>query len=83
MLAKYNLDESVIEAEAFRQYSRELEQIEHLLSVIELRRDKVLHNLASYRRDLAPLLRSKAIEVMQKDNILQIEPKRESSRGAE
>jgi len=81
-LAKYNLDMSAIEAEAFCQCSQQLERIEHLLAAAESRRDKALINVAFYRESLAPQLRRKSIEVIQNDNISRIESKRESSRGA-
>jgi hypothetical protein len=66
MLAKYNLDESAIEAGAFRQCCREFELIERLIVSAELRRERALHNLAFYREGLALQLESKASEVMRK-----------------
>lgn len=79
MLAKYNLDGSAIEAEAFRQCSPELMLIEQLLASAESRRDKVLHCIAFYREGLAQQLGDKTVQVIQSESIPRVELKRSSA----
>lgn len=67
ILAKYGLDESVIEAEAFRQCSAELTLIEQLLAAAESRRAKLLHCIGLYREGLAQQLRGTTIDVIQNE----------------
>jgi|SRR6476660_5703096 len=49
ILAKHGLDESAIEAEAFRRSSRDLTGIDQLLTSYASRRDKSLHSIAFFR----------------------------------
>jgi hypothetical protein len=49
ILAKHGLDDSVIEAEAFRRSSRDVALIDQLLTSHASRRDKSLHSIAFYR----------------------------------
>lgn len=63
ILAKHNLDESAIEAEAFRQRSADLMKFDYLLASAESRRDKVLHSLAAYRDGFGQKLQRKTIEL--------------------
>jgi hypothetical protein len=49
ILAKHGLDESAIEAEAFRRTSRDLTAIDQLLTSQASRRDKSLQSLAFFR----------------------------------
>jgi hypothetical protein len=79
-LEKYHLDESAIEAEAFRQCSPFLSQFEQLLASAEARRDRALLGIALRRRSLAEELRSKAIDVVE-GKVLRLEQQKEASRG--
>jgi hypothetical protein len=79
MLAKYNLDESAIEVEAFRQCSSDLMLIEQLLAAAESRRDKALHNIAFYRQELAQQLRYKVIDAIRDEDVPRIEARKEVS----
>lgn len=73
VLAKYKLDESVIEAAAFRRCSADVMRIEQLLAAAELRRDKALHAIAFYRQSLAHQLRDQAIQVMHDKDVQHLE----------
>ena len=75
------LDESALEAEAFRQRSADLMLIEQLLATAETRRDKALQTIAFYRQTLANTLREAAAHVIGNDSIPRIEPKRKAAEG--
>lgn len=81
LLAQYGLDESALEAEAFRQCSNDLMLIEQLLATAETRRDKALQTIAFYRQSLANMLRETAAHVIGNDSIARIEPKRKAAEG--
>ena len=57
LLAKFQLDESSIEAESIRTQASDLERLDRLLSSLETRRDKALQCIAEYRGGLAKKLR--------------------------
>src|SRR5262249_18915063 len=57
LLSRFKLDESVIEAEAIRKSSSDLELLERMLASLEARRDKALGCAAEYRTRLAQQLR--------------------------
>jgi hypothetical protein len=58
LLGKFQLDETAIEAEAFRRSVTDLEQIDRLLASLESRRNKALRCIAEYRTDFARQLRN-------------------------
>jgi hypothetical protein len=57
LLREFNLDETAIEAEAFRKSADDLERIDRLMASAEARRDKALVCIAQYRGDFGVLLR--------------------------
>jgi len=57
LLREFNLDETAIEAEAFRKSADDLERIDRLIASAEARRDKALACIAHYRGDFGALLR--------------------------
>jgi hypothetical protein len=57
LLREFNLDETAIEAEAFRKSADDLERIDRLMASAEGRRDKALMSIAQYRGDFGALLR--------------------------
>jgi len=67
ILNKHGLDESIIEAEAFRRCAAELVRLEQLLASSESRRDKALQGVAFYRASFARQLRDQATQVMQSE----------------
>jgi hypothetical protein len=58
LLRKFQLDETAIEAEAYRRSASELEQLDRLLASFESRRNKALRCIAEYRTDFARQLRN-------------------------
>ena len=57
LLQQFNLDETAIEAEAFRKSADDLERIDRLMASAEARRDKALMCIAQYRGSFGALLR--------------------------
>jgi hypothetical protein len=57
LLRDFHLDETAIEAEAFRKSADDLEGIDRLMASAEARRDKALVCVAQYRGDFGALLR--------------------------
>jgi hypothetical protein len=60
LLREFNLDETAIEAEAFRKSADDLERIDRLMASAEARRDKALVCIAQYRGDFGVLLRERS-----------------------
>ena len=57
LLREFDLDETALEAEAFRKSADDLEGIDRLMASAEARRDKALVCIAQYRGDFGALLR--------------------------
>jgi len=64
LLAQHQLDETVIEAEAFRMRAEDLERLDFMLSRAELRREKLLTGIAAFRQGLAKLVRQVSDELL-------------------
>ena len=79
LLAKYNLNESVIEAEAFRQLGADLTKFDCLTASAEARRDKALHTLAALRNGLGEKLKGKTIELVAEKGAPRLESAASSS----
>ena len=60
LLREFDLDETAIEAEAFRKSADDLERIDRLMASAEARRDKALVCIAQYRGDFGVLLRERS-----------------------
>jgi hypothetical protein len=73
MLAEFNLDETNIEAEAWRRASTELNLIERQLMSLEIRRDKTLNGLADYRDVLTQRLKQKVQRIIDADNSIDVD----------
>jgi hypothetical protein len=73
ILARFDLDESAIEAEAIRRSSADLELLDRMLSSLESRRDKALGCVAQYRASLAHQLRESADHIIDGKGILRLE----------
>jgi hypothetical protein len=69
ILAEYHLDESAIEAEAFRQCAKDLEWFDRSLALAEVRRDKALRCIADYRQNLANQLQQAASRILADDDV--------------
>lgn len=73
MLDQFHLDESAIEAEPFRLTSSEIDRLDRMLTIPEIRRDKALHCIADYRDSLAGRLRQSSQRILEAKDILHIE----------
>src|SRR5262247_1026258 len=73
ILARFDLDESAIEAEAIRRSSSDLELLDRMLTSLESRRDKALGCVVEYRANLAHQLRESADRVINGKDVLRLE----------
>jgi hypothetical protein len=73
ILARFDLDESAIEAEAIRSSSSDLELLDRMLTSLESRRNKALGCVAEYRVSLAQQLRESADRVIDGKGVLRLE----------
>jgi hypothetical protein len=73
LLGKFQLDEIAIEAEAIRESSQDLEQLDRMLRSLEARRDRALALVAEYRVNLAHQLRESAERMTQEPTVLRLE----------
>jgi hypothetical protein len=64
LLKAYQLDESVFEAEAIRNSTSELEQLEKLQASAEARRNRALLCIAEYRADWSQVLRESSDRII-------------------
>ena len=64
LLGQFQLDETVIEAEAIRRTAENIEQLDRLLASLESRRNKAMRCIAEYRADFAPQLRKRASQII-------------------
>ena len=67
LLARSQLDESAIEAEAYRLSSRDLENLDKMLMAFEMRRDKALACIAGYRQSFAHQLNQSADKTIEQE----------------
>jgi hypothetical protein len=73
LLRKFQLDESAIEAQAMRDSSQDLEQLDRMLRSLEARRDRALALVVEYRVNLAHQLREYAERMTQEPTVLRLE----------
>jgi molecular chaperone GrpE (heat shock protein) len=67
LLRKFQLDETAIEAEAFRLRGEDLECLDRMLALEMARRDKVIFVLAEYRHTLAEFLQQGSDQILEED----------------
>jgi hypothetical protein len=72
-LARFDLDESAIEAEAIRMSSSDLDLLDRMLTSLELRRNKALGCVAEYRASLGHQLRESADRIIDGKGVLRLE----------
>ena len=65
LLRQCGLDESAIEAEAFRKSADKIELIDKLLASAESRRNKIIREMATYRNGLAQQLEKSANRIIE------------------
>ena len=73
LLQKFGLDEIAIEAEAIRECSQSLEQLDRMLRSLEARRDRALALVTEYRVNLAHQLRESAERMLQDSNVRRLD----------
>ena len=73
ILARFDLDDSAIEAEAIRRSSADLELLDTMLASLETRRNKALGCVAEYRASLAQQLRESADRIIDDKGVLRLE----------
>src|SRR5262247_207250 len=73
ILARFDLDESAIEAEAIRRSSSDLELLDGMLTSLESRRNKTLGCVAEYRASLAHQLRESTDRIIDGKGVLRLE----------
>jgi hypothetical protein len=73
LLRQFQLDECAIEAEAFRLMSSDIDRLDRMMTVAEVRRDKALHCIAEYRDSLARRLRQSSERILEVEDVRQIE----------
>jgi len=73
LLDQFHLDESAIEAEAFRIMSSDIDKLDRMLTLAEVRRDKALHCIADYRDSLARRLRQSSQQILDAEDVRHIE----------
>jgi hypothetical protein len=69
LLRKFQMDETAIEAEAFRLCSEDLERLDRMLTLAEVRREKALRFVADYREHLWTRLRQTADRLLESDEV--------------
>jgi hypothetical protein len=69
ILGRFKLDESSVEADAIRKLCAELELLDRMQTLGEVRRNKALEGLAIYRRTLAPQLRQGTVHSLERVRI--------------
>jgi hypothetical protein len=74
LLAHHQLDETVVEAEAFRIRAADLERLDFMLNRAELRCEKVLTGIAAFRQGLGKLLRQVTDQMLEHPVAGQIVP---------
>jgi hypothetical protein len=69
LLRKFGLDEGAIEAEAIRSRAEDLERLDRMLALAELRRSKALHCLADYRQSQADRKKLSTDQILENDEV--------------
>jgi hypothetical protein len=69
LLRKFGLDEGAIEAEAFRLRAEDLERLDRMLALAEVRRDRTLRCIADHRQSLAKQLKQGTDQILDHDEV--------------
>ena len=77
LLGKFQLDESAIEAEAIRSTLSELEILDRMLMMLELRLNKALRSIADYRDSFAIQVREVSNRVIEGDPVIRLKSNRQ------
>jgi hypothetical protein len=77
LLDKFHLDESTIEAEAIRKNLSEIETLDRMLTLGELRLNKGLRSIAEYRNGFAKQVREVSNRVIEGDPVIRLKSNRQ------
>ena len=77
LLDKFHLDESAIEAEAIRNEFSELEMLDRMLTILELRLNKALRSIADYRNSFAIQVQEVSNRVIEGDPVIRLKSNRQ------
>ena len=77
LLDKFHLDESAIEAEAIRSKFSEIETLDRMLTLQELRLNKALRSIAEYRNSFAKQVREVSNRVIEGDPVIRLKSNRQ------
>jgi hypothetical protein len=77
LLDKFHLDESAIEAEAIRNNFSEIETLDRMLILQELRLNKGLRSIAEYRNSFAKQVREVSNRVIEGDPVIRLKSNRQ------
>ncbi len=69
LLRQYQLDEHSIAAEAFRQTAQDMDRLDRMLTLAEVRRDRALRSIAEYRLSLATRVRQSLDQILDNDEV--------------
>jgi hypothetical protein len=72
LFREYQLDETAIEAEAFRLRADDLERLDGMLALAMARRDRTLYLIAEYRNSLAKVLEKASDGVLEESDVPQL-----------
>jgi hypothetical protein len=74
LFLKSQLDESAIDAEAFRRVFPDVHQLDTMLNSMETRFSKTLRRVAEYRKSLALQFQPKADQILERNDVPRLEP---------
>jgi hypothetical protein len=69
LLGKFQLDETAIEAEAFRLNAEDLERLDRMQAVFAVRFEKALRCIAEYRKSFSTELKHAADQILNNDDV--------------
>jgi hypothetical protein len=74
LLRMFRLDESAIEAEAFRLCAEDIERLDRMLTFAEARRDRALRCIADYRQAFSRRLQQAANRILDSEEVPKLAP---------
>lgn len=74
LLLKFGLDESAIEAEAFRRCVEDIERLDRMLTFAEARRDRALRGIADYRQSFSRRVQQATNRILDAEEVPQLAP---------
>jgi len=69
LLRQFQMDETAIEAEAFRLCSENVERLDQMVALAEVRRNRALRCIADYRQSLAKQIKQATDRILDNDDV--------------